>query len=412
MRSNKRKMTLAIRKLLVWCSALGCSAAFSLHAQIDDTKRELIQLGYNQPLQGNSPLSAYAFYYLNQPHFFRSNITLRLAVAPVYLDSELGFSELLGPNTHFGLGVAGGGFAEGYSELRAGKYFKEESFTGHGAGVSGNIYHLFNPGKQIPLYAVLRNEAHFSAYERDSRTAPTFVLPEDKQSYNIRAGLRWGGREPLMQPDLAMELSAWYEGQFRASSGVYGFNGDRSERSQSHLFWGRALIAYTLPERKDNISLNLTVGTSVGADRFSAYRLGGVLPLAAEFPLSLPGYYYQEISARRFALVAARYSLVLNSSWALIFQGATAGVDYVAGLEQPGHWHSGVGSGISYRSPSDAWQIVLSYGYGVDALRSSGRGAHNIGFLLQFDFERTRHGLWPGEQPFRSRGLERLLRFE
>jgi len=34
---------------------------------------------------------------------------LRLAVAPTYLDSELGFSHLLGENTDLASAVAGGG---------------------------------------------------------------------------------------------------------------------------------------------------------------------------------------------------------------------------------------------------------------------------------------------------------------
>jgi hypothetical protein len=68
-------------------------------------------LGYNQPFEGHAPLAAYAFYYHNQPDFFATNLTLRLAVAPVYLDSELGFASALGPNTDLGIGLAGGGLA-------------------------------------------------------------------------------------------------------------------------------------------------------------------------------------------------------------------------------------------------------------------------------------------------------------
>src|SRR6476659_8824615 len=123
----------------------------SLHGQIDPTKRELIQLGYSYPLQGHAPLSAYAFYYANLPNFYQSNLTLRLAVAPVYLDAEVGLVHLLGENTDLGLGITGGGFADTYSEIRQGKYLLGESFTGHGGGVIASVYHLFNPGQRIPL---------------------------------------------------------------------------------------------------------------------------------------------------------------------------------------------------------------------------------------------------------------------
>src|SRR5437868_2420893 len=101
-----------LRWVLMVCLAMVVvlSGPPALHAQIDPTKRELIQLGYNLPLEGSGPLNAYAFYYLNLPHFVHTNLTLRLAVAPVYLDSELGFNQAFGEHTDFGVGVAGGGF--------------------------------------------------------------------------------------------------------------------------------------------------------------------------------------------------------------------------------------------------------------------------------------------------------------
>jgi hypothetical protein len=133
----------------------------------------------------------------------------------------------------------------------------------------------------------------------------------------------------------------------------------------------------------------------------------------AEFPLTLPGYYYREISASRFVLLGGQYGIPLdaNKNWALNFQATTAGVQYVTGLEQPGHWHSGVSGGIIYRSPKDAWQILVAYAYGIDAIRDNSRGAHSIGFLLQFDLDRAHRNLFdPADQPMRSRGLERILR--
>ena len=84
----------------------------TLEAQIDSEKRRLLQLGYNQPLQGRGPISGYAFFYWNQPNFLQTNLTLRLAVAPVYLDSELGIGHALGAHTDLALGLAGGGFAD------------------------------------------------------------------------------------------------------------------------------------------------------------------------------------------------------------------------------------------------------------------------------------------------------------
>ena len=96
--------------------------------------------------------------------------------------------------------------------------------------------------------------------------------------------------------------------------------------------------------------------------------------------------------------------------WSITAGAATAAVDYLEGLQQPGRWHSGVGGGLIYRSPTDSWQLAVAYGYGVDAIRNDDHGAHSVGFLLQFDLDRTRKRLFsPGENPSRSRGLQQFF---
>ena len=383
---------------------------FAVFAQIDPVERDLIQMGYNQPVQGRSPLAGYAYYYRNQPDFLHTNLTLRLAVAPTYLDSELGFSHLLGPQTDLGIGAAGGGFADNYNEIRGGKWIQGESFDGYGAELSASIYHLFNPEQTIPLNLVVRGSAHYSIYAKDD-TAASFQLPEDGADFTFRTGLRYGGIEPTLFPELAMELAVWYEGQFRTDHGSYGFNGDRQIEADTHLFWGSAALSYTFPKSKQNLFVRVVAGTSVDPDRFSAYRLGGFLPLVAEYPLSLPGYYFQELSARNFALINVSYILPIapNQRWNLGIGGATAAVDYLAGTGQSGNWNSGVGGGIMYRSPSDQFKCVLGYGYGVNAIRSSGRGASSIAILIQVDLGRLHSSSFNTVQPNRWQGWNWLL---
>jgi len=385
-----------------------CRTVFS---QIDPEPRKLFQLGFNQSLEGAAPMAGYMFYYLNQPGFLRTNLTLRLAIAPVYVDSELGIRDALGPDTDLGLGLAGGGFADSYFEFRDGKYFPSDSFVGHSAEVSGSIYHLFNPGQMIPLNGVLRLREHFSVYDDEDNTSQSFVLPHDHSTVSLRTGLRWGGREPVIHPDLAMELSAWYEGQFRTGSGGYGYDGDRMLEPFSQLGFARALLIYTLPESKQNLSLSLTGGSSGHADRFSAYRLGGNLPLSAEFPLLIPGYFYEELSARDFVTLSGEYSVPLDAAkhWNLTAYGAIAEMDYLPGLAQPGHMNSGVGIGAAYHAGS--WQVQTSYGYGFEAIRDGGRGGQNIGILLQFDLQAHERAnpIANPNSPNQSRGLIHFL---
>jgi hypothetical protein len=334
---------------------------------------------------------------------------LRLAVAPTYVDSELGISRILDRQTDLGIGVAGGGFADSYDEIRGGTFLPKQSFVGHGAEMSLSLYHCFNPDALIPLNGMLRGIAHYSIYERDSSTDSNFELPDDHGTFSVRTGLRWGGKEPILFPALAMELSAWYEGQFRSDAGRYGYSGDRRLNDMSHLFWGQALLAYTMTNSGQSFYVTLTAGTSVDADRFSAYRLGALLPLVAEFPLNLPGYYYQEISARNFVLLGGNYMIPLERKrrWFANVMATTAGVDYLAGFQQPGAWHSGVGGGILYQTPSI--KVMIGYAYGIDAIRNDNRGADSIGFLMQIDLERAKKAILSPDSPSRWRGFQRIF---
>ena len=172
--------------LLFLADCLLPSTAF---AQLDPVKRDLIELGYNGALEGHQPISAYAFYYLNAPDYPGTNLTTRLAVAPTYLDSELGIRHVLGENTDLGIGLAGGAFEDDYWDIHQGEYDPSQSFTGYGAGVSLSLYHLFNPGQMIPLYGLVRGIAYYSTYERNDTTASNFQLPPDHGTFSVRTGL-------------------------------------------------------------------------------------------------------------------------------------------------------------------------------------------------------------------------------
>src|SRR6185503_9093843 len=142
--------------------------------QIDPDKRQLLHLGYNASFEGHAPIAGYAFYYLNRPEFLRDDLTLRIAVAPVYFDSELGLAHAIGPNTDIGLGMAGGGFADSYTEVRRGKYIPDESFDGHGGGASFSVYHRFNPTQRVPLFGIVRGGAYYVGYSSHDDTSSRF----------------------------------------------------------------------------------------------------------------------------------------------------------------------------------------------------------------------------------------------
>jgi len=129
----------------------------------------------------------------------------------------------------------------------------------------------------------------------------------------------------------------------------------------------------------------------INADRFSAYRLGGALPFTSEHPLMLPGYFYEELSTKDFGLLYGLYSIPLGPSkqWNIFTGAATAVVDYVDDLKQSGNWNSGVTGGLGYTSKSRRLTAIGAFGYGIDAIRSDGRGGYSAALMLQYNFGRT-----------------------
>ena len=371
--------------------AISLSAVWTSHAQLDPEPRQLLHLGVSQSLHDDGPQAHYLFYYWNSPNFPSTNQSLRLVLAPTYVDGELGFRNLLGENTDLGVGVFGGGFAYNYDEVRRGNYFRDESFDGHGGGASISVYHLFNPSGTVPLNGIVRATVDYRTFDKTDDTADSFVLPNDQPFFTLRTGFRYGGQEPVLFPRLAFEISGWYELQHRMDDGNYGFNGDRRLEATSHRFLGRIQLNYTTPRSEHYIMAGIVGGTVLNADRFSAFRVGGALPFTSEFPLYLPGYFFEELSTKDFGLAYGIYSIPFGASkqWSVSALAATAIVNYVSGLEQPGHWNSGVGGGIGYTTKSRRWRTVVTSTYGIDAIRSDGRGGYNVGMMFQYNFGKT-----------------------
>lgn len=380
-------------RVRTFCSVCGIilGAVSMTHAQLDPEARQLVHLGVTQSLHDDGPQGHYLFYYWNMPNVPSTNQVLRLVIAPAYLDSELGFKGLLGEHTDLGLGLFGGGLAHNYDEVRRGNYFRDESFFGHGGGASASLYHLFNPNAKVPLNGLMRATVDYRAFDDSRDTADSFVLPESQPFVTLRTGFRYGGQEPVLFPRLAMEISAWYELEHRTDAGRYGFAGDRQLEDTAHRFFGRAQLNYTLPDSEHNIMVGLMGGAVLNADRFSAFRVGGALPFTSEFPLYLPGYFYGELSTKDFGLAYGLYSIPFGPSrqWNVTALAATALVDYVNGLEQPGHWNSGVGGGIGYTARDKRWRMLAVFSYGIDAIRSDGRGGYNAGMMFQYNFGPT-----------------------
>jgi len=403
------------KNLLAWnfCLVLFI-LSLTVQGQIDPIKRDLIQVGYNQPLQGRGPVAGYMYYYMNRPEFIRTNLSLRLVLAPVFLDSELGIKNLLGPNTDVGIGIAGGGFADSYSEIVKGNWVREESFLGHGAEVNIGLYHRINPSSELPIFGVIKSGLKYTTYSRDSATADNFELPQDQVLYSIRAGIRMGGSEPVLSAPIGFEISGWVETLFRTEPTGYGFNNDRHVEPQSTFLWTRVLWENSIPQIEHKYKVSLTLGTAIDPDRLNAWRLGGWLPLGSEWALNLPGYYFNEITAKRYAHLDTKYTMPIayDGRISLIFIGSGAWVDYMEGFSQPGRWHAGVGGGFNIKSASGLWLMTIAYAHGFESIRSGGKGSDVIAAVCQIDLEaknKYKHELVRPLGPRKLRGLDWLF---
>lgn len=375
---------------LILCGGGLLLLAATTCAQIDPYHRNLVELGYDQPLVGNGPQGLYAYYYYNNPEFCTSNLTLRAAIAPAYLDGELGLKQFFSPHTDLGIGFYGGAFGDNFYEVRQGNFREDESFDGYGGGTAVSVYHLLNPGQLIPLNLVARGGIRYTAYCGNSDTADNFQVPADRLNTFVRTGLRLAGKEPRLYPDLGFELSVWFERQWRTDAGTYGLGNDRAVNAATSLYWAYAEIDYAWTNIGHKVSFSVMAAGSDGADRFSAWRPGGVLPLVSEFPLVLPGYYYEELTAKSLIHFHASYLIPLDHAHRFQFglEAATACLDYLPGFEQRESWQSGAGCNLTFTPKSKVCRIVVRYGYGFNALRHGDEGASSVGLLFQYDFER------------------------
>ena len=206
----------------------------------------------------------------------------------------------------------------------------------------------------------------------------------------------WAAFPRCSCPRRRAEVSVWYEPTLRDHAHFYGFDDDRRLRALLPGVLGpcgarlgsERLTLRSYRRRRRHQGRRPT--RRLQDRRHAAFFL--------EFPLGLPGYFNGELTVQRFALFGGRYSRPWAArqdlDWELF--AYSANVTFLPGLDQPRPWNSGVGAGLDYKSKGGVWLAKLDYGYGIDAIRSGGRGAHSVAIMMQFD-------LRPGARRFTPR---------
>jgi hypothetical protein len=357
-------------------------------AQIDPEPRLNLELGLEGPLRGDGPLSGYAFFLWNQPHFLEEDWYLRVVFAPTYVISDLVRDRWPGPGHAIGFGLGGGFFPYNFDEFRNGSHLEKESFWGHGGESTLSYYRRLKLFDKLPVEGQLRFHPQYVVYQRSGDTDHRFRLPADTAIYSSRVGVRVGGEPPELFPDLAVEVSAWYEASRRQTAEVYGFpEAPIRAESTPQQAWARAGGVFTVSTNQ-SARLFVTAGTSRDVDALSSYRLGSALPFRREFPLVLHGYYVDEVFASRFWLLNASYRFPLwpgSRRVRLQLSFDYARVGYLEGHALPRRNLRGVGADLSIALTKWA-TLVLGYGYGWDAPRGRGFGGHEANSLIEFKF--------------------------
>jgi hypothetical protein len=363
-------------------------AAGEAAAQIDPEPRTNLELGVEGPLRGDGNSSGYAFLLWNRPHFLEEDLYLRIVFAPTYLTGELVRDRWPADGHAVGLGLGGGLFPYNVEEFRGGDHKDRESFYGHGAEATLSYYRRLKIFDLPPIEGQFRLRPQYVVYERSGSTAARFRLPADTPIYNGRVGVRVGGEPPELLPDLALELSAWYEISYRQNTRTYGFpEAPIPTEQQTQQIWGRLGGIYSVT-RTQTVRAFLTAGTSRDADRLSTYRLGSALPFRREYPLLLHGYYVDEIFAQRFWLLNLSYRFPLwpgSERVRLQLSFDYARVDYLDGHALPRRNLRGVGLDVTV-GLTDRITLILGYGYGIDAPRNRDFGGHELNALFEVKF--------------------------
>jgi hypothetical protein len=390
-----RPVAAAPLMLLLLCAPVVDIASAQIPAPVatpytlmDAETRTYIEGGIETPLKGNGPVTGYGYLFSTRPHFLADDLYLRLVIPPGYLISELILDHWPSQHSALGVGVSGGFFGESQTEFQNGHYESGQSFRGDSAG--GTLaYYLRGPkiGGLLPIEGQIRANPKYVWYNRNGGTSRDFRLPENTALYDVRAGIRLGGVPPELFPNAAAELSVWHTLSYRDNAGQYGFAQQPQESDHfTQRTWTRLGVTYTFGTQQ--LSAFLNAGIAENADALSTFRMGGGLRLRAEFPLLLHGYYVEEIFARRFWLLNLAYRFPIWPGQDLVHLQLLADfaqVDYLQGHRLPRSNLPGVGANLSV-AVTKRIDLVVGYGYGINAPRGNGFGGHEFDAQFQFKY--------------------------
>jgi hypothetical protein len=361
-------------------------AAVPALAQVDIEHRRTLafQSGY-AAMDADEALGGVAYFWFNENHYPTTNTALRVVYAGIYLDAELSYFVRGNTNTAAGLAGGGGMYSDGLSPYRDGYYLKEQTWYGDSANVRVFLNQTIpNP---TPLPMNLRGTyALTGLFYRRTGDTEHYTLPSDHLVQTLLAEFRFGGIEPGLTARRGAELYVCAEANYRNGFAAFGPAGSEFpvESEYERLFGSLAL---KLPVKDATVYGRIGGGSGEHIDQISAWKLGGNLLNLDSYTFTVHGYYTREIYAEDFAIANIALSQQLTD-WHNLTGHLYADYAYAHTVApQDGRWHHyiGIGAGVSFRALGGT-DVLLSYGYGVNALRDGRHGSHEIAIALEKQF--------------------------
>jgi hypothetical protein len=360
----------------------------SAFAQVDIESRRVISAQTGESVwHSEEALNALGYFWFNQNNFPWTNTALRIIYAGVYLDTELSYFIAGNTNTAIGFGAGGGFYLNSITPYVNGERLAHEEFNGDDVG--GRVFVNQTIPNPTPLPLNLRGTYAISQrFYRKSEATENFTLPPDFYVQSMQAELRFGGIEPGLFSKRGAEL--YLEGDANYRSGFEPFGPTSPPTVLGHqTTYQRTFgsLAAKLPAGPTTVSARLCVGWGDQLDEISAWKIGGNLVNIEPLAYTLHGYYTREFFTDRFALanLALGMPLADKHSLAAHFYGDWAIARGVPPEARDTHNYFGVGTGLSFRALWDT-DFLVSYGYGINAVRDGERGGQELGLAMEKKF--------------------------
>ena len=364
---------------------LTLALAHNTLGQVDVEHRRTLTLQAGLPLRGDEQANAFGYFWFNQNNYPWTNTALRVIFAGIFVDGELSYFLPANTNIAIGAGMGGGLYIDSLTPYHDGEMLSKQRFYGDMANTRVFINETIPNPTPLPLN--IRGTYGVSgSFYRKTDTTRNFAIPDDFLTQSLTAELRFGGIEPGLTARRGAELYLGADANYRSGFEAFGPNG---APLPAHVQYQRAYgsLAAKIPVQQTTVFARVGGGLGDDLDELSAYKLGGNLLGVEPFTATVHGYYTREFFADDFGIANLEVSQRLTEQHAVTIHlyGDWAMLKPVP--PEASDWHNifGVGAGLSFHA---FWDVdwLISYGYGINAVRTGDHGGHEVGLALEKKF--------------------------